>query len=138
VRRWLIALCAATLAGCRGGSSAQPATTGGTTASGGRTAPERAEPAARLPHGWTLVVDRPAGFSFGVPRGWRAHRVPGCELVRSADKALAVSVSYDRGAQARTLNLRCYASSTAHALRGYRNLHRAGSPRARAAPSRRR
>ena len=47
----------------------------------------------------------------------------GGELVRSADRALAVSVSYDRGAPARTLDLRDYASRSAHALQGYRNIH---------------
>ena len=58
-----------------------------------------------------------------MPRGWRAHRVQGGELVRSVDKALAVSVSFDRTAPARTEDLRSYASRTAHALQGYRNLH---------------
>ena len=69
------------------------------------------------------MVDRVDGFSFGVPRGWRAHRVQGGELVRSVDKALAVSVSFDRSVPARTEDLRTYASRTAHALQGYRNLH---------------
>ena len=129
------------LAGCGGGgSSDRPASTGATTtattsartATAPRTAtatarrpvaPERDERPASLPHGWTRVVDTADGFSFAVPRGWRAHRVQGGELVRSADRALAVSVSYDRGAPARTLDLRDYASRSAHALQGYRNLH---------------
>jgi hypothetical protein len=125
---------AVALAGCGGGSSDRSASTASTApattaTTATRTAPappparERSEPLARLPHGWTRVVDRVDRFSFGVPRGWRAHRVQGGELVRSADRALAVSVSYDRGAPARTRDLRDYASRSAHALQGYRNLH---------------
>jgi len=125
---------AVALAGCGGGSSDRSASTASTapattatTATRTATAPppagERSEPLARLPHGWIRVVDRVDGFSFGVPRGWRAHRVQGGELVRSVDKALAVSVSFDRSAPARTEDLRTYASRTAHALQGYRNLH---------------
>ena len=115
------------LAGCGGGSSgrsdsASTATTARTTPAPRPAAPERNEPPARLPRGWQLVVDKPGGFSFGVPRGWHAHRVGSGELVRSVDKALAISVSYDRSAAARTLDLRTYASRTAHALRGYRDL----------------
>jgi hypothetical protein len=123
-----LAATALALAGCGGGSSgrsdsASTATNARTTPASRPAAPERNEPPARLPRGWHLVVDKPGGYSFGVPRGWRAHRVRSGELVRSADKALAMSVSYDRSAAARTLDLRTYASRTAHALRGYRDGH---------------
>ena len=122
------------LAGCGGGSSgrsesASTATTARTTPPPRLAAPERNEPPARLPRGWQLVVDKPGGFSFGMPRGWRAHRVQSGELVRSADKALAISVSYDRSAAARMLDLRTYASRSAHALGGYRDLHVAAAHR---------
>ena len=122
------------LAGCGGGSSgrsesASTATTARTTPPPRLAAPERNEPPARLPRGWQLVVDKPGGFSFGMPRGWRAHRVQSGELVRSADKALAISVSYDRSAAARMLDLRTYASRIAHALGGYRDLHVAAAHR---------
>ena len=121
------------LAGCGGSSrtpeSATTATTARTTAKPRPAAPERDEPPARLPRGWQLVVDKPGGFSFGVPRGWRTHRVQSGQLVRSADNALAISVSYDRTAAARTVDLRTYASRVAHALRGYRDLRVAAAQR---------
>jgi hypothetical protein len=122
------------LAGCGGGASdrsasSSTATTARSTPAPRPAAPERNEPPAQLPNGWQLVVDKPGGFSFGVPRGWRAHRVQSGELVRSADKALAISVSYDRSAAARTLDLRTYASRVAHALQGYRDLHVAAAHR---------
>ena len=95
----------------------------GTTTPALKAAPERAEHPARLPPGWKRIADRRDGFSFGVPPGWRAHRTATGELVRSADKALAVSIAYDRGGDARTLRIRQYARRVGASLRGYRNLH---------------
>jgi hypothetical protein len=104
------------LAAC--GSSGTSTTTHALSA-----APERTEHPARLPRGWKRVVDRRDRFSFGVPPGWRVHRSRFGELVRSADRALSLSIVYDRGGEARTLKVRAYAKRTAHALAGYRNLH---------------
>ena len=96
------------LAGCGGGgSSDRPASTAATTtattsartATAPRTAtatarrpvaPERDERPASLPHGWTRVVDTADGFSFAVPRGWRAHRVQGGELLARDDEHVGV------------------------------------------------
>jgi hypothetical protein len=112
------------VAGCGRGSGPGSASSAATTT---RAAPRalaaQAEPPAELPHDWVRVVDARAGFSFGVPAGWRAHRTAVGMLVRSADGALAVSVSYDHGGQGRTLPPRPYASRTASSLQGYRNLH---------------
>jgi hypothetical protein len=89
---------------------------------------ERGEPPAALPVGWKRVVDRADGFGFGVPPGWRARRTKGGELVRSADGSLAVAIAYDRGKEARELEVGPYAERTARALPGYVGL-RAGHAR---------
>jgi hypothetical protein len=118
------ALVGLAVAGCGGGSGTSSTTTTATTGHAApRAVPERSEPPAPLPRGWVRVVDPRAGFSFGVPAGWRTHRTAGGVVVRSADGALGVSVSYDRGDQGRTLPPRAYAVRAASSLRGYRNLH---------------
>ena len=123
----LLAAAAALVAGCGGSSSPRrtTATAGATTTTTTKAqpAPQRHERPVRLPHGWKRVVDRRDGFSFGVPPGWRAHRAPAAELVRSADGALAVSVAYDRGPEGRSVKARAYAKRAARSLQGYRNLH---------------
>ncbi len=120
MRRRALAVAAASASAC---GLAACGSGGSSTTQALRAAPERTERAARLPRGWKRVVDRRDGFSFGVPPGWRAHRTRSGELVRSADGALALSIAYDRGDDARTLKVRAYAKRTAHALTGYRNLH---------------
>ena len=111
-----VALAAVAVGGCGGGG-------GASTTQTLKAAPERAEHPAKLPPGWKRVVDRRDGFTFGVPPGWRTHRNATGELVRSADKALAVAIAYDRTNDARTLRIRQYARRVAASLRGYRNLH---------------
>jgi hypothetical protein len=120
VRRTALALTAAGASAC---GLAACGSSGSSTTQALRAAPEHTERPARLPRGWKRVVDRRDRFSFGVPPGWRAHRTRNGELVRSADGALALSIVYDRGGEARTLKVRAYAKQTAHSLTGYRNLH---------------
>jgi hypothetical protein len=108
------------VAGCGSSTPARPGPAGGP----GETADKRPP----LPPGWRRVVDRRAGFSLGIPPGWTAHGVRGATVVRSADRALAVSIAADRGGQGRTLRPRLYARRTLSALRGYGRL-RIGHPR---------
>jgi hypothetical protein len=68
------------------------------------------------------VVNRRAGFNLGIPPGWRARGGPGSTIIRSRDRALAVSVTADRSAQGRRLNVASYARRTILDLPGYRDL----------------
>jgi hypothetical protein len=114
----LAAALAVVLAGC--GGSSQPG-----RANAPRETSDRRPP---LPPGWRRVVNRQAGFSLGIPPGWTARGGHGATLVRSRDRALAVSIAADRSPQGRTLAPARYARRTMGALRGYREL-RIGGPR---------
>jgi hypothetical protein len=117
----LAAVLAAGLAGCGGSSPPQPA---GTTTP--RETNDRRPP---LPPGWRRVVNVQAGYSLGIPPGWTARGGPGSTLVRSRDRALAVSVTADRSPQGRRLPPAGYALRTARALRGYGGLRVGGAGR---------
>ncbi|HEX3318425.1 MAG TPA: hypothetical protein VHR88_10425 [Solirubrobacteraceae bacterium] len=123
MRRVALLAVALGLAGCGGGSGGSSSSSTAAARPAKRPAADRPEPTAPLPGGWVRVVDARDGFSFGVPAGWRAHRTGSGVLVRSADRALAVAVGYDRSGQGRALAPRAYASRAASSLQGYRNLH---------------
>jgi len=100
------------LAGCGGGSA--PATT--------PVAPlaplvNRPPP---LPSGWTHFRDPAQRLSFGVPPGWTARRSGGSVEVRSADRALALTVAVDRKADGAAPA--AYVAATLRALGGYAGL----------------
>jgi hypothetical protein len=97
----------------------------GSSSGGGATvtAPqERADRRPALPPGWRRVVDRRGGFSLGIPPGWTARGGRGAIVVRSADRALAVSIAADRGEQGQALAPDRYARQTLQALPRYRAL----------------
>jgi hypothetical protein len=96
---------------------------------GGSDTPKPAEPPrraetddrpARLPTGWTRLVNRHAGFSVGIPPGWKARGARGATLVRSGDRLLAVSITADRSSDGRDLRPANYAERLVMALPGYR------------------
>ena len=89
---------------------------------------ERADKRGRLPAGWKRVVNRPAGFSLGIPPGWTARGARGATLVRAGDRVLAASIAADRSADGRDLPPAVYARRTARGLAGYRKL-KLGRPR---------
>ncbi len=91
------------------------------------TPQERADRRGPLPRGWTRVVNRRAGFSLGIPPGWKARGARGATLVRSGDRLLAVSIAADRSADGRDLPADVYVRRTANSLEGYRAL-RVGRP----------
>ena len=95
---------------------------GGSHAPPDRAPVERSDKRAALPKGWTRVVNRRAGFNLGIPPGWKARGGPGSTIVRSRDRALAISVTADRGADGRNLKVTSYARRSVRALRGYRDL----------------
>jgi hypothetical protein len=95
---------------------------------------ERADPRGPLPKGWKRVVNRRAGFSLGIPPGWKARRARGATLVRSGDRLLAVSIAADRSPEGRTLAPKTYARRTARSLTGYRRLRIGVPARVRGAP----
>src|SRR6266516_3798805 len=78
------------VAGC-GGSSSRP--------SSGTAPRETSDRRPPLPPGWRRVVNPTAGFSVGIPPGWTARGGHGATLVRSRDRALAVSIAADRSQQ---------------------------------------
>jgi hypothetical protein len=89
--------------------------------------PETNDRPARLPEGWTRLVNRHAGFSVGIPPGWKGRGARGATLVRSGDRLLAVSITADRSSEGRDLRPANYAERLAKALAGYRKL-RVGRP----------
>jgi hypothetical protein len=119
--RLLAALAALSLlvAGCGSSTPARPDSGGGPRETADRRPP--------LPPAWRRVVNLRAGFSLGIPPGWTARGVRGATMVRSVDRALAVSIAADRSGQGRTLAPRLYARRTLSALRGYGRL-RIGRP----------
>ncbi len=108
-----LAVGAACWSGC-GRGDAGPATTA--------AALERFDPRPALPSGWRRVVNARAGFSVGVPPGWRATGVR-ATLVRSRDGAVSVGISADRSDDGQSSDsLPEYARRTLRALGGYRGL----------------
>jgi hypothetical protein len=116
VARRLLPLVVVVLAagGCGGGGAAP-------TTPIAPLVPRSTRPPA-LPSGWTRVVDRSQALSFGLPPGWRATRRAGSVQVRSADRALALTVAVDRRAGQATPG--AYVEATLAALRGYDGLAR--------------
>jgi hypothetical protein len=86
------------------------------------TQPEKTDKPARLPEGWHRLVNRRAGFSVGLPPGWKARGARGATLVRSGDKLMAVSITADRSPDGRVLKPTAYAERLAQALPGYTKL----------------
>jgi hypothetical protein len=98
------------LAGC-GGSAPAPSTP---------TAPLVPLRAPHLQAGWRRVVT--GALSFGIPPGWTAASRGGVEQVRSADRALALTVALDRHAGG--VSPSAYVAATLRALPGYTRLRR--------------
>src|SRR4051794_32287873 len=65
------------------------------------TQPEQTDRPARLPGGWKRLVNRRAGFSVGIPPGWKGSGAQGATLVRSGDRLMAVSHTADRSPDGR-------------------------------------
>jgi hypothetical protein len=112
--RWLALAGAAFGFGCGGGSPA-PTTPLAPLVRGSTRPPA-------LPAGWTRVADRRQRLSLGLPPGWTGARLAGSLQVRSADRALALTVAVDRGASGATPS--AYVAATLSALRGYAGLRR--------------
>ena len=115
--RWRLSLLylmlAAALAGCGGSSSSRDTS----------TPPERADPPAAAPLGWSRLVNGAAGFSLSLPPGWTNRgSAGGSTLVRSRDRALAVAVSADRSRDGAGDPPTTYVDRTVRNLAGYRGL----------------
>lgn len=111
----LLALAAAAApAGC--GSSSHTGTTGPPAA-------EKLDPPARPLPGWRTLVNDRGGFSLSLPPGWSARSAgDGSTLVRSSDRALALSISADRSDDGARDRPQVYLDRTAAHLGGYRDL----------------
>lgn len=108
---------AVALASCGGSASPQPTTT--TTPPPPRP-DESVDRQAKLPQGWSERRNRRGGFSFGLPRGWRASDSRATTLVRSFDRLVAISVTPDRSREGLAVALDEYATRTMRALDGFR------------------
>ena len=75
---------------------------------------------AKLPAGWHRRFDVQAGFSLGVPPGWRAQDHAGSTLIRSPDHLVAVSIAADRTGDALAVPAEQFAPRVLAALPGYR------------------
>jgi hypothetical protein len=79
------------------------------------------------------VVNARAGFNVGIPPGWTARGGRGTTVVRSGDRAMAVSITADRSPDGRTLSAAAYARHLVRALPGYRDVRIRGTAPARGA-----
>ena len=106
--------CAALAAGC-GNDSVQ-------TASAPKAPAETRDTPPKLPSGWRRVVNLRAGFSVGIPPGWTARGAAGSTLVRSSDRALALTITADRSDDGRESDPKQYAARLVPQFPRYRKL----------------
>ena len=127
--RILIALLAvlaiAALAGCGSDEESTGATGGGGTAAQGEStgadegsSATGSDDPAQLPKGWKTSVNKAAGFSIGLPPGWRSTPTEGGQgsIVVSPDDLITLTITADRTSGALALPLEEFASPTAEAL----------------------
>lgn len=90
------------------------------TATASEASATQSELPAKLPGGWTREVNRSAGFTVGLPTGWRAARRGrgNGTVLRSPDDLVAVTVTADRTRGALGLDLGEFANRTLEALGG--------------------
>lgn len=83
---------------------------------------ETAEALPELPRGWNPYINRAAGFTLGRPPGWAASEDGSATLFRSPDELVAMTISADRTDEALALPLARYATRTALALPGLKDV----------------
>src|SRR5947207_1973803 len=86
-----------------------------------------ADKLAPVPHGFKRVTNSHSGFSLAVPATWSVHPARGAVLIRSADRAFALSVAADRTVSS-SLPLGSYAQQALKALPGYVTLRPQRAP----------
>ncbi|MDX6669055.1 MAG: hypothetical protein QOK04_2435 [Solirubrobacteraceae bacterium] len=106
--------CAALPGGC--GNDSVP------TSSAPKAPAETRDTPPKLPRGWRRVVNPRAGFSVGIPPAWSARGAAGTTLVRSSDRALALTVTADRSEDGRESDPKQYAARLVSQLPRYRKL----------------
>lgn len=111
----VLAALAIGLAGCDDDSGDETTTT--TT-----TAPapkETFQNVPKLPPGWTVHANRPGGFAFGLPPGWKANNAGPSTRVRSFDRLVAVSMTPERAPEALEIGIEDFAARALEALTGF-------------------
>ncbi len=88
---------------------------------------EKVDKPAELPAGWRTEINRSAGFTVGVPPGWRLRPSGTSTVLTSPDRQVAISVSADRTDEALTVPLDRFAAGTAKSLSGFSKL-KVGKP----------
>lgn len=121
----LLAAAALALGACGSGDDDSTVDVGGTTAPAETTGTE-AEPVvvetvdepAPLPKGWKELINAEAGFSIGVPPGWKERPTEGGQgtILSSPDGTTVLTVTADRTSGALQLPLDEFAERTAEAL----------------------
>lgn len=81
--------------------------------------PETIDRVRELPDRWKVRANRPGGFAFGLPPGWRARNRGISTLVRSFDRLVAVSISPDRTDEAIEVPLADFVTRALVALPGF-------------------
>ena len=100
----LLTAAAAVAAGCGDGGSAQG---------------EPSDPPAKPPTGWRSVRNAEAGFTLSVPRDWTVSNEGKASVLKSPDEVDALTVTADRGGEARMLDAATYARQAIDALPGF-------------------
>lgn len=106
----LVATSTLALAGCGDGGRSPTGTAD--------TRPQRQ--ASTLPSGWTRLVQSRAGFSIGLPPGWRFARMPRVTVVRAPNRAVSAFIALD--ASKNPASLESYAQRTMRQLESFEDL----------------
>ena len=80
---------------------------------------ETAQHVPKLPPGWKVHANRPGGFAFGVPPGWKPRNTGSRTLVRSFDRLVSVEIAPDRTAAGLETPLDDFATRALAALPGF-------------------
>jgi hypothetical protein len=105
--------CAALAAGC--GNDGVPS-------SAPKAPAETRDTPPKLQPRWRRVVNLRAGFSVGIPPGWTARGAAGTTLVRSSDRALALTITADRSDDGRESDPKQYVARLVPQFPRYRKL----------------
>lgn len=89
---------------------------------------ETTDAPAALPRGWREYVDSRAGFSIGVPPGWKARARGSGSLITSPDGGASLGITADRTDEALDEPPPQFARDLARSARGVEDL-KAGRPR---------
>jgi hypothetical protein len=116
-------LSALSLAGCGGDGDSTTSQTATVLST-----PVSADRPAKLPRRWHRAVSEAAGFSVGVPPGWKQSGSGPALLLSAPGRLVAVSIAADRTDEALSADPRDLAKRTLAGLSGFKGV-KAGAPK---------